>query len=1326
MKKSIKICLIALVAIFIGQVDISATHIVGGNITYKHLQGDTYQIDFTFRRDCFTGADDAQFDNQAIIYVFDDQGNIVRTVGLDGKIVMNLNPDDTLNTTIRSDCGFVGNEVCVHETIYRETVSLPYRPGGYNLVYQRCCRNPTLANILEADDTGGTWMTWLTEEALASHNSSPMFKEWPDIYVCADQDLDFDHSATDADGDSLAYKLYTPYSGLSDAQPIPFQPPYPPYDTVQWKNGYSRDNMLGSQVPLTINAQTGMINGIPDEIGQYLVGVLVEEYRNGELIGITRRDFQYNVRTCIGRPQADFVANDGICAGPNVVFENTSTGEATDYIWNFNYPSDDPQFMSTEENPTYNYATPGVYQVQLIATRGSMDSCRSEIIKTVAAINADVDQDFDLAIMSCAGNGDYVISLTDLSVDNEPGQQIIGRAWTLTQENNNQTGSGETTSFTVNPGAFSISQRISSSSGCEMEISREYNTDDFAHTTDFLYSFEACNDDNTVSILFTDQSDDLNPYDSPENIVWTITTASGVENFNGTELLYTVDKDALITVNQAVDFGGGCTASEEKEIDVSTFRPRASYNYGANDCPDDETVSLFFEDTSESDNDLYTVTSIRWSITNLETGEEFTSSESRFDYSITKDEMIRLVQIVTFENGCIDTLTEEFIPGPYPTINFTSSPRKVCLGDTVSIITNPNSDWTYEWSPLEGLYFTDPADASTAQIVGGNDRVYSLTVSDGICSVTDKVSVETLDGESLAIEGARYVCDNQVSLSVSGGIPPGDYEWSLFDDFSQIIETGSALNTILEGDSMTYYVRYTGETCGENFRAFEVKRYVYDLIYANPIPVCSGDEFPLEVSNEGPKDVELTYIWSDSPYLTAGQGTSSPTITIPDDISEGFVISLRIENEFGCIYEDDVVFDIATRPSIDFISELTDCGSFEVCFKEDEGYYGFPQWDFGDPTTENDISIMSEPCYTYPGPGIYEVTLKNVSGLCAFEAVTHQVTINDEINIDEIGNQKGCMGSTINISASSPDNNITYNWYNSDGELLVTGKDFSGIVNESYDVVVVATDPNGCSASETINISPYTYDVITNIPDLFCTDQEFQVELTVNGETEGFTYEWSPASSVISGGDTANPVLYSTGDNAFRVVITDIDTGCKVIEEFIVKGTSYDIDIEADPDADINLGEVITLGVVNGDSSYDYIWSTGETSQDIDVSPEVETVYSVTVTDENGCMATDSVTVTVRQPQCNAEDIFIPNAFTPNGDGENEIFIPRSNFIETMELVVYNRWGQEVFRSNDPSVGWDGTYNGEKLEPDAFAYYVIIGCPNNLSYKEKGNINLLK
>ena len=119
--------------------------------------------------------------------------------------------------------------------------------------------------------------------------------------------------------------------------------------------------------------------------------------------------------------------------------------------------------------------------------------------------------------------------------------------------------------------------------------------------------------------------------------------------------------------------------------------------------------------------------------------------------------------------------------------------------------------------------------------------------------------------------------------------------------------------------------------------------------------------------------------------------------------------------------------------------------------------------------------------------------------------------------------------------------------------------------------------------------------------------------------------------------------------------------------------------------------------------------------------------YTVTVTADDLCTATGSVTIFYRETQCRDPYIFVPKAFTPNGDGNNDFFRVRGSDITELYFIVYDRWGEEVYRTEDPEhLGWDGSFKGRAVTPDAYGWYLRVRCGNGDIFENKGNVTLLK
>lgn len=331
-----------------------ATHIVGGTLTYDYLGNDQYRIYLTVYRDCFGGQ--APFDNPAVVGIFDSNNQQVTTVS------MNLGQVTQIPGTINNPCITPPTDVCTETTTYTGTVTLPPIAGGYQMAYQRCCRNAVIQNITTPGDVGSTFYTQIPNANQVGTNNSARFTNLPPLYLCSGMQFVFDHSATDADGDQLVYSLCTPYDGRTPGSPggSGVAPLPPPYGYVNWQNPYSLNDMMGGTPPLTINPTTGQLIVTPNTIGTFVVGICVTEYRNGVAINSVSREYQFTVTNCNLQVISSFFTPNVQC-GNYVEFTNNSQG-ATNYIWDFGDGNTSTQFA-----PNHTYAGVGNYVVSLIA-----------------------------------------------------------------------------------------------------------------------------------------------------------------------------------------------------------------------------------------------------------------------------------------------------------------------------------------------------------------------------------------------------------------------------------------------------------------------------------------------------------------------------------------------------------------------------------------------------------------------------------------------------------------------------------------------------------------------------------------------------------------------------------------------------------------------------------------------------------------------------------------------------------------------------------------------------------------------------------------------
>lgn len=1390
---------------------VSATHIVGGNLTYRHINGDTFEIKLVLRRDCYLGSPEAQFDDPARVYVFDDSGAQAKFLSgrnpdpnkfFDGYLKLPFMNSDTLNEYIRSDCGFEGTQVCVHQTTYLGKIVLSRAKSYYTFAYQRCCRNATLANIIDPLNTGSTYWTVIEQKAFKDNNSSPTFNAWPDVYICANKPLEFDHSAKDIDGDSLVYRLCTPSQGARNDDPNPDPISFPPYTgsgtIVEWASPYALNDMMGG-IPLKIDAKTGLLTGTPNLVGQFLVGVCVEEYRDGVRIGITRRDFQFNVRVCSQPPLAKFTTSESNCDGLTVEFYNKSLS-ANSYQWNFNYPSIDPQYISTQENPVFTFPKSGVYDVRLMVTRGS-DACFDTITQKVSVYENKIAPSFKYALSDCKSSVDSLtLKLEDTSVFNEAGHTINQWTWTIIQNGVTSVLNGKDINIPLSyNGNIDVELELFASNGCKSTFNQSLNVNDLIPEQDFKFELVSCPSEGIAEIQLTDLSGPLNPFASIRNSRWTI----GNQIFDGNPVTVTLPQDTKqFDVTLTTSFEGTCSTDIMKTFDLSNFVPNADVSISPVSCPNDDNITLTLQYIDTLSNG-YAANNISWNAGIISNLDNYNGSS--INVTIPKDSLLLFEMLTTFSNGCIDKIKQTHLPGPFATLKFVAGPIIVCPNDSKQIITNGNPDWTYTWSPTDGLDLSDPANP---RVTSDINRTYLVTVTDGLCSVNGSIEVIALSGGiSLNIDADTVTCDGNINLIANGGIGTGVYSWSTSPTIDPVIATGQSVHLAFTEREITYYVTFVGDACATEPAIIHVKNESPSIDDLSPFRICAADTAKIITLNLINYH-NNKYIWDADPHIVAGGNTSDPTIGVGPNETNSFVLYYNVENQYGCKLRDSILFNLGVNPVTDFDYTLTQCGEYKICFEHNNTFSGFNVWNFGDPTTEDDKSLDKNPCYTYPDAGTFTVTLSNITNVCPFKDVQKTITINPQIKLEAIADGILCKGDSLHLKASSNLQNAQYQWLDIKGNVVSNNGVLNQLILNDSTYILKGTDNFGCEDLDTVSVSVFRFDydvalkdsfcineaskislnianpddfVITwspsqyiqsganttqptilpisgieltlalqhkstgctdtsryvpkltqpfgfdvDVPEIFCNDVETAIQLNI-ADPNAYSYVWTPNDCIISGKDTPKPILKIKEDKTVHVVVTNISSGCQKDLDFdVMAGDIVVVDVNAEPDLTIYEGEELTIFVQDSVTGSVYTWSTGETGTHISVQPSEDTDYIVTVTDANGCTATDLVTVTVRRAQCDETDVFIPTAFSPNGNKTNETFKPYSHFIDEMYMVIYNRWGQEVFSTNEKNGEWDGTFKGQDLAPDSYAFYIKVRCINAEEYIKRGNVTLIR
>lgn len=349
--------------------------------------------------------------------------------------------------------------------------------------------------------------------------------------------------------------------------------------------------------------------------------------------------------------------------------------------------------------------------------------------------------------------------------------------------------------------------------------------------------------------------------------------------------------------------------------------------------------------------------------------------------------------------------------------------------------------------------------------------------------------------------------------------------------------------------------------------------------------------------------------------------------------------------------------------------------------------------------TENPV-ICDDATHTLPDGTVVNTTGVYVTNLFTDKGCDSVITTNLIVNptYDIIQNPEICIGETYTLN---------------DGSSATT----SGTWVFPYATV------NGCDSIVTVNLTVHPLPVITwPIDDIFCIEQ---VSIEMEATPPGGTY----SGSGISGDNFVTAIAGVGGPYTLTYEYTDAN-GC--YNSMTVTTSVDDNYVNAWGDTTVYYGEDIML---YSESGGDYTWSPDNgvectTCPSTMVIPPYSIDYVMTSVDENGCIASDFVMVTVLPQPPN--DVFIPNTFTPNGDNLNDLFFVYGwNLSTVISLEIFDRWGEVVFRGENidatvPGQGWDGTYQGKMANNGVYAYMIEVQFENGQRMNKAGNITLIR
>ncbi len=692
--------------------------------------------------------------------------------------------------------------------------------------------------------------------------------------------------------------------------------------------------------------------------------------------------------------------------------------------------------------------------------------------------------------------------------------------------------------------------------------------------------------------------------------------------------------------------------------------------------------------------------------------------------------------VIARENGCDSPASAAFsnaaqtAPPAIPTITTVAAS---CTAAGSSTITNYNASLTYIFSPA------GPTAGAGGVISGTTPGTnYTVIASDGNCDsgTSNAFSNDAqLTAPTAAISGnLTYCTGSNTTLTASGG---GNYAW--FDLGGNNIGNTASV-TVTQGGYVVLVTAANG--CADTATATVTELTSLTVNIAGNLSYCPGGNTTLTASGGN------SYVWND----TGNSTTAAITVT-----QGNYTVTATDAN--GCTGTASASVTESAAPAIAINGTLSYCAGSNTTLTASGGNSYL--WSTSDATAAVTVT-----------QGNYTVTGTDANGCTATADATVIENALPVISINGLLNY--CIGGNTTLTASGGD---TYLWNTGDATAAIT------VTQGSYDVT--ATDANGCIGTASAVVTETSSLVVTIDGNAdFCSGTS-----TVLTATGGTTYTWSDnstndsitvtqagtysvtaADATCTGTATftvneiaATPVnlgndiivcedilvtldagssfvsyQWNTGDTtqtlsadtsgSYVVVVTDAN-GCLASDTVnIVYGSPSTVDLGNDTTVNRGSGIQITPVISPAASgNVSYSWQPEDVLSCTDCeSPTVRvddtTIVTLVYTNEFGCEAQDSVTINT-SPEV---PVFIPNAFSPNGDGENDLFQIYGGSFKEFYLTIHNRWGQKVFETKDPTQIWDGTFKGKEQEQGVYVYYLKFVTTDLNIQTLTGSVTLLR
>ncbi|MHB1920823.1 MAG: PKD domain-containing protein [Chitinophagaceae bacterium] len=981
--------------------------------------------------------------------------------------------------------------------------------------------------------------------------------------------------------------------------------------------------------------------------------------------------------------------------------------EATSWNWNFG----DGSPVDTARNPTHVYSTPGTYSVTLSVANQTCFSSDTQVIKII-----DEHPDFITSdTLICHGDA-VLLTATHLQTQN-----IASYQWTFSDGSSVTTPDSSLKKIIANPGFLDVQLVTTDSNGCRDTVFKPHFIQATGPTASFSSSSTACQN---RTVNFNDQS---TGYGGVPITRWVWNYGDGSSDSSaGGPFQPTYTQPNNYSVGLTVVDQSGCRNTEQQSNLVQVTPNQANFSTADTLSCGGKTI-LFSNLSATGNNPAYL-----WNF-----GDGNTSTSLNPSHTYTQDGNYTILLSISSGSGCTDTLTKRdyvHIGSPHAGFYFPVNYTTTCPPLVANFINDSKNYIQSAWTFGDGSSSSLDSPTHVYDLPGRYPITLTVTSYGGCQSdTTGTLAVKGPIGTD-TITSAQG-CSPISPVFTAHGINAVLYQWDFGDGVVSSPSTDSTTThvytssgkfnpTLILTDQDGCKVSYPSNTA-------VVADHLTAGFAADHSLVCDSGFVHYSDSTHSFSadmlDSPSVYHWDFGDISNPADTSNNPNPSYYYNRSGTYLTQLMVTTPFGCQQTVDHSIRVAPGSTVQISGPDSTCVGTPLVYSGSitHGSNQISSWSWGFPNGQ--VSSLQNPsAQIFTQPGIFPVTLQITNQGGCMDTATQSLTVIPSPIIQATPRQQSvCLGQQVQLMAHD---GMTYNWS------PVTYLDHPQTANPistpraniTYQVQV--SNAYGCTSMDSVQIQVSLPFKITVSPDTtLCAG--LSLSLQANGATR---YVWSPAAG-LNNIQIPNPIASPQVTTRYQVIGYGPDA-C------FTDTATVNVQIEALPQVNagnnqtVPVGSQVQLRASGSSDIIDWQWTPPDflscTNCQNPISlPKRNLTYQIKVTNGFGCMNQSEVSIHLI---CSQGVVFIPNTFTPNGDGMNDIFYPRGRGIKLIRFFkIYNRWGQLVFEKdnfniNDKSAGWDGTFKGQILSPDVYVYESEMVCDTDEPFLIKGNVTLLR